>query len=73
MLINTLWIGLTSGSVLPAVRVGVDVGGTNTDAVIFDTTNALTPDQGLIAFHKTATSSPVVIILDTLNWIRLIF
>ena len=37
---------------LPAVRVGVDVGGTNIDAVILDTTNALTPDQGLIAFSQ---------------------
>src|SRR5882757_2338355 len=40
-------------------RIGVDVGGTNTDAVIVDTT---TSDRArcVVAAHKTATTSPNV-------------
>jgi N-methylhydantoinase A/oxoprolinase/acetone carboxylase beta subunit len=50
----------TMGSVLPSYRIGVDVGGTNTDAVILDPNGALWENRGVIAFHKTATTSPNV-------------
>ncbi|KAI1620033.1 Hydantoinase/oxoprolinase N-terminal region-domain-containing protein [Exophiala viscosa] len=40
-------------------RIGVDVGGTNTDAVILDT-NATDRSRSVVAAHKTATTSPNV-------------
>lgn len=39
----------------PYLRLGVDVGGTNTDAVIIDTT-ATSPSTAIKAWHKTATT-----------------
>jgi N-methylhydantoinase A/oxoprolinase/acetone carboxylase beta subunit len=42
------------------VRIGVDVGGTNTDAVILDPSASRTPTRGVLAFHKTRTTSPEV-------------
>lgn len=39
----------------PYLRLGVDVGGTNTDAVIIDT-NAASPGTAVKAWHKTATT-----------------
>lgn len=42
-----------------SLRIGVDVGGTNTDAVILDI-NADAPNRGVIACHKTTTTSPNV-------------
>lgn len=44
----------------PLVRIGVDVGGTNTDAVILDHSRATLADKGVLAWHKTATTSPHV-------------
>ncbi|KAM0248857.1 hypothetical protein ACHAQJ_009289 [Trichoderma viride] len=41
-------------------RIGVDVGGTNTDAVIIDTRIALGREKSVIAATKTATSFPSV-------------
>jgi N-methylhydantoinase A/oxoprolinase/acetone carboxylase beta subunit len=41
-------------------RLGVDVGGTNTDAVILDVRDASGPNRGVIAFHKTPTTAPNV-------------
>lgn len=46
------------GIVFP-YRIGVDVGGTNTDAVIVDTT-AADRAKCVIAAHKTPTTSPNV-------------
>lgn len=42
------------------VRIGVDVGGTNTDAVLLDPSQASSADRGVLAWHKAATSSPDV-------------
>jgi N-methylhydantoinase A/oxoprolinase/acetone carboxylase beta subunit len=38
------------------LRIGVDVGGTNTDGVILDPSRASEPDKGIIAWHKTPTT-----------------
>ncbi|EXJ78275.1 hypothetical protein A1O3_09436 [Capronia epimyces CBS 606.96] len=43
-----------------ALRVGVDVGGTNTDAVILDLDAVNQSNRGVLAFHKTPTTSPDV-------------
>jgi hypothetical protein len=48
------------GSILPLYRIGIDVGGTNTDAVILDPNGALWENRGVVAFHKTSTTSPNV-------------
>ncbi|KAH8196869.1 hypothetical protein TruAng_008951 [Truncatella angustata] len=39
------------------LRIGVDVGGTNTDGVILDPTRASEPDKGVIASHKAPTTT----------------
>jgi N-methylhydantoinase A/oxoprolinase/acetone carboxylase beta subunit len=39
-------------------RICVDVGGTNTDAVILDSSKSSSPTRGIIATHKTPTTSP---------------
>ncbi|OKL60006.1 hypothetical protein UA08_04891 [Talaromyces atroroseus] len=44
----------------PSYRVGVDVGGTNTDAVILDVRDANGPKRGILAFCKTPTTAPNV-------------
>jgi N-methylhydantoinase A/oxoprolinase/acetone carboxylase beta subunit len=41
-------------------RIGVDVGGTNTDAVVLDVRSPQSSNRGVIAFHKTPTTSPNV-------------
>jgi N-methylhydantoinase A/oxoprolinase/acetone carboxylase beta subunit len=38
------------------LRIGVDVGGTNTDGVILDPARASEADKGIIAWHKAATT-----------------
>lgn len=43
-----------------SLRIGVDVGGTNTDAVILDTDAVDAPHRGVIAFDKSPTTSPNV-------------
>ncbi|RVX70342.1 hypothetical protein B0A52_05841 [Exophiala mesophila] len=43
-----------------SLRIGVDVGGTNTDAVILDLDAVDQPNRGVLAFHKTPTTSPNV-------------
>lgn len=42
------------------LRIGVDVGGTNTDAVILDPSAAESSNRGVLAFCKTATTGPNV-------------
>ncbi|KAJ6440986.1 MFS transporter [Purpureocillium lavendulum] len=39
------------------LRVGVDVGGTNTDGVILDLEAVSTPDKGILAWHKSPTTA----------------
>ncbi|KAG7115221.1 putative D-/L-hydantoinase subunit A like protein [Verticillium longisporum] len=43
----------------PLYRVGVDVGGTNTDAAILDITSVDTPDRGVLASHKASTTPDI--------------
>ncbi|KAG9221349.1 hypothetical protein CCMSSC00406_0009989 [Pleurotus cornucopiae] len=40
-------------------RIGVDVGGTNTDGVLIDPTRAAERSRGVLAFHKVPTTSNV--------------
>ncbi|ORY60195.1 uncharacterized protein BCR38DRAFT_350647 [Pseudomassariella vexata] len=39
------------------LRIGVDVGGTNTDGVVLDPTRASDPDKGIMASHKSPTTT----------------
>lgn len=39
------------------LRIGVDVGGTNTDGVILDPSALVSPEQGILAWHKTPTTT----------------
>ncbi|ODA75949.1 hypothetical protein RJ55_08590 [Drechmeria coniospora] len=39
------------------LRIGVDVGGTNTDGVILDPQAASTPGKGILAWHKAPTTA----------------
>jgi N-methylhydantoinase A/oxoprolinase/acetone carboxylase beta subunit len=39
------------------LRIGVDVGSTNTDGVILDPARAAEPDKGIVAWHKAATTT----------------
>ncbi|KAI1423639.1 hypothetical protein F5Y12DRAFT_756424 [Xylaria sp. FL1777] len=49
------------------LRIGVDVGGTNTDGVILDPLRASEPDKGIIAWHKAPTTpNPSVGINDAI-------
>lgn len=43
-----------------SLRVGVDVGGTNTDAVLLDPAAVNEKNRGVLAFHKSTTTSPNV-------------
>ncbi|KAH7027207.1 uncharacterized protein B0I36DRAFT_247777 [Microdochium trichocladiopsis] len=40
-------------------RIGVDVGGTNTDAAILDITSLDSPDRGVLASHKASTTPDI--------------
>ncbi|KAL1303610.1 hypothetical protein AAFC00_006974 [Neodothiora populina] len=39
------------------LRIGIDVGGTNTDGVILDPSKASEPDKGIVAWHKAPTTT----------------
>ncbi|KAI0372037.1 DUF917-domain-containing protein [Pilatotrama ljubarskyi] len=41
------------------LRIGVDVGGTNTDGVLIDVTRLREPGRGVLAHHKSATTPDV--------------
>ena len=47
------------------VRIGVDVGGTNTDAVAIDTSQQRTETRGLLAHYKTPTTPDVTKGIET--------
>lgn len=49
----------TPGVNMKPYRIGVDVGGTNTDAAIIDTTAIDTPSRGVCASSKTPTTPDV--------------
>ncbi|KAF3000747.1 hypothetical protein E8E13_004180 [Curvularia kusanoi] len=38
------------------LRIGVDVGGTNTDGVVLDLTRSAEPDRGIVAWKKSSTT-----------------
>lgn len=38
------------------LRIGVDVGGTNTDGVVLDPSLVASPDRGIVAWHKAPTT-----------------
>ncbi|KAF5007701.1 hypothetical protein FDECE_5949 [Fusarium decemcellulare] len=40
----------------PSLRIGVDVGGTNTDGVILDPTRSSDADRGIVAWKKSSTT-----------------
>ncbi|KAG6358264.1 hypothetical protein INS49_014148 [Diaporthe citri] len=40
-------------------RIGVDVGGTNTDAALLDITASNTPSRGVLASHKASTTADI--------------
>lgn len=49
------------------LRIGVDVGGTNTDGVILDPLQASSPGKGILAWHKSpTTTNPSVGINDAI-------
>ncbi|KAK2041826.1 DUF917-domain-containing protein [Colletotrichum somersetense] len=43
--------------VSPILKIGVDVGGTNTDGVILDPTASASPGRGILAAHKASTTA----------------
>lgn len=46
-------------------RVGVDVGGTNTDAVLMANTGRTSDNRGIVSYHKTATTAHVTDGIET--------
>ncbi|KAK4503829.1 hypothetical protein PRZ48_004744 [Zasmidium cellare] len=48
-----------------SVRIGVDVGGTNTDAVAIDPSQQHTPSRGVLAHHKSPTTADVTAGIET--------
>jgi N-methylhydantoinase A/oxoprolinase/acetone carboxylase beta subunit len=48
------------GSIQKTLRIGVDVRGTNTDAVVLDPSLSNYPNRGVLALHKTPSTSPNV-------------
>ncbi|KAH6638348.1 hypothetical protein C7974DRAFT_333408 [Boeremia exigua] len=44
-------------SALRNLRIGVDVGGTNTDGVIIDPARSIEADKGIVAWHKAPTTA----------------
>lgn len=48
---------MSSGLGTKKLRIGVDVGGTNTDGVVIDPTRASEPDRGIVAWHKAPTTT----------------
>ncbi|KAK6832875.1 hypothetical protein PG987_007569 [Apiospora arundinis] len=58
-------MGSEGVSMSKAVRIGVDVGGTNTDAVAIDPTQQSEPGRGVLAHHKTPTTPDVTEGIET--------
>lgn len=41
---------------MAVLRIGVDVGGTNTDGVLLDPSATSQPNKGILAWHKSPTT-----------------
>ena len=50
---------------MPYYRIGVDVGGTNTDAAILDVAASDSPDRGVLASHKASTTPDITTGIET--------
>ncbi|KAI1779853.1 DUF917-domain-containing protein [Hypoxylon cercidicola] len=50
-------MGSTVEASKKTLRIGVDVGGTNTDGVVLDPLRASEPDKGILAWHKAPTTT----------------
>lgn len=48
---------MAAPSTTKRLRIGVDVGGTNTDGVIIDPTQSKSPNKGILAHHKAPTTT----------------
>ncbi|KAF4980912.1 hypothetical protein FZEAL_3197 [Fusarium zealandicum] len=48
---------MSSGTTSQRLRIGVDVGGTNTDGVIINPFQNSAPDRGILAWHKEPTTT----------------
>ncbi|KAF4344506.1 Hydantoin utilization A, partial [Fusarium beomiforme] len=48
---------MTTPKGLGRLRIGIDVGGTNTDGVLLDPLQSSRPDRGIIAWHKEPTTT----------------
>ncbi|UPK90253.1 hypothetical protein LCI18_001188 [Fusarium solani-melongenae] len=48
---------MTTGTASRRLRIGIDVGGTNTDGAIIDPFQASAPDRGVVAWHKEPTTT----------------
>ncbi|KAJ4309149.1 hypothetical protein N0V84_011672 [Fusarium piperis] len=48
---------MTSGTPSRRLRIGIDVGGTNTDGAIIDPSQTSAPDRGVVAWHKEPTTT----------------
>ncbi|KAJ3987540.1 hypothetical protein F5890DRAFT_1497473 [Lentinula detonsa] len=47
----------TQSFMAPTLRIGVDVGGTNTDACLIDPSATASPNRGILSWHKSVTTS----------------
>lgn len=56
---NSVFAGTQQKSIMSLYRIGVDVGGTNTDAALLDITAADTPSHGVLASHKASTTADI--------------
>ncbi|KAJ4197675.1 hypothetical protein NW755_000372 [Fusarium falciforme] len=48
---------MTTGTASRRLRIGIDVGGTNTDGAIIDPFQTSAPDRGVVAWHKEPTTT----------------
>ncbi|KAL5094661.1 hypothetical protein Trisim1_005396 [Trichoderma cf. simile WF8] len=59
---------MPSANISRHLRIGVDVGGTNTDGVILDPLQASSPGKGILAWHKApTTTNPSIGINDAIT------
>lgn len=56
---------MVKSTMLPVYRIGVDVGGTNTDAVLLEDGHQSSENRGILAVHKTVTTLTVTDGIET--------